>query len=94
MTLADQERIRLAADKLRRAVDVAIDLDAGESPKQLRVDLLRLRLEFDTLLRLVIARTSITRDDYEAALALALESELERYREKLRTLTGADLNLD
>lgn len=88
----DLRRYREAAHAMQTAV--AIDHERGSddaTPKHLRVGINAAMVNDDALIHILIEKGIITREEYLAALAAAMEREVARYREELGIPDGVAL---
>lgn len=62
-------------------------------PKHLRVGINSALVESSALAKLLIDKGVITMDEYENAMADAMEKEVRRYEEIIKKLTGKEIKL-
>lgn len=92
MSVTDRERYRAAAHAMQSGV--ALDHSRGSqdgTPKHLRVGVNAAMCEHAALAALLISKGVFTRDEYEAAVALEMEAEVARYRERLELPGNVEL---
>lgn len=92
MTQEDRERYLLAAHAMQSGV--AADPDPNDkTPKHLRVGVNAAMSDQGGLVALLIGKGVFTADEYEKAIADAMEREAERYKRYLSEKFGKPVNL-
>jgi hypothetical protein len=86
MSAKDRERYLAAAHAMQSGV--ALSIARGEArdmePKHLRVGVNSALVDCAALAKLLIDKGILTEEEYERALADAMEAEVQRYRERLQ----------
>lgn len=84
MASLDKARYENAAHAMQSGVKFDQELGSGDgTPKHLRTGINSCMVNDDAIARLLIAKGIITMDEYEAAVADAMEREVERYKVRL-----------
>lgn len=89
MSEEDRERYTRAAHAMQTGVAFSKNTKEQE-PKQLRVGVNAAMSAQGGLAELLIAKGVITRDEYEKAVADAMEAEAEAYRKRLQAEYGTE----
>lgn len=92
MTQEDRERYMRAAHAMQSGVAAEPDL-SDRTPKHLRVGINAVMSDQGGLAALLIEKGVFTADEYEKAIADAMEREVERYKRYLSDKLGAPVNL-
>jgi hypothetical protein len=92
MSQEDIDRYNAAAHAMQSGVAFLRDKTAQE-PKHLRVGINSAMSDQGGLATLLIEKGVFTRDEYEKAIADAMEREAESYRQMLMEETGAHIKL-
>lgn len=94
MSAEDRRRYDAAAHAMQSGVAAEHERGSDDgSPKHLRVGVNSAFVGSAALARLLIDRGVFTFDEYEAALAEAMEIEKRRYEERLTAATGIKVTL-
>lgn len=106
MTLEDMERYHLAQHAMQTGVSIMMALNdpgknvnafvsgIGDVPgaeKHLRVGINSSMVDNTALAKILMAKGIFTRDEYEKYLADEMESEVERYRQRIKEKTGLSM---
>ena len=94
--MTDEERDKIVADYNRYAhamqsgVAAVMNYEPSETtPKHLRVGVNSAMVDSSSLAQLLMRKGLITEEEYLRAIRDGMKDEYERYRERLRRITGA-----
>ena len=91
---SDLGRYEKAMHAMQSGVAFVMNSDPMETqPKHLRVGVNSSLVNNDAIARILFGKGVLTREEYFGALADAAEDEAERYRVRIRNLTGCEVTL-
>lgn len=93
MSQADKDRYYAALHAMQSGVAATQPDQPTNTLKHLRVGVNSAMAEHSGLVRLLLAKNIITLDEYEKAIADAMEREVKVYEEELSKLHGASVRL-
>lgn len=90
MSAEDRERYQRAAHAMQTGVAIMMNYTNQTQPKHLRVGVNSAMSDQGGLAQLLIAKGVFTLDEYEKAVADAMEREVESYRKLIQEKLGPD----
>jgi hypothetical protein len=94
VTTEDRQRYLTAAHAMQSGVAAEMALNPTDTqPKHLRVGVNSAMVDGSAMATLLMSKGLITADEYEAAIADAMEAEVARYEKRLRDAYGLNARL-
>ncbi len=94
MTEENRQRYLKAVHAMQSGVAMKKGLMHGETDtKHLRVGVNSAMCDHAALVRLLMEKGILTKEEYTKAVADEMEREVERYKKELKELLGAEVNL-
>lgn len=94
MTSQNRQRYTAAAHAMQTGVAMEMNHDpASTEPKHLRVGMNSAHVTNSAIAGLLIEKGVFTLDEYEAAVASAMETEAEAYRQRIQDHFGGDTTI-
>lgn len=94
MTHEDTQRYQAAAHAMQSGVAMEMNyLPSSTEPKHLRVGVNSAHVSNSAIAGLLIDKGIITLDEYEAAVAGAMETEAEAYRQRIQDHFGGNTTI-